>query len=132
MTLAQLFFVYAVPSAIYFRDTLVPPARDSLSISAASRFQREPCCRASDCREKQIASTATKTIGSLINLVFLGILLMNQDREKPGVGVGVIVVKDGKLLLGKRKTHGKNTWSVPGGWLSFSESWEDCAVRECL
>lgn len=51
--------------------------------------------------------------------------------KKPKVGVGVIIIKDGKILLGKRKNaHGEGTWSFPGGHLEFNESWEECAKRE--
>lgn len=51
--------------------------------------------------------------------------------ERPKVGVGVIVIKDGKVLLGKRRNaHGEGDWSFPGGHLEFNESWEDCASRE--
>ena len=52
-------------------------------------------------------------------------------KNRVQVGLGIIVVKDGKVLLGKRKSaHGKGTWCFPGGHLEFSESWEDCAKRE--
>ena len=49
----------------------------------------------------------------------------------PKIGVGVIVVKDNKVLLGKRKNaHGQGSWSFPGGHLEFKEQIEDCARRE--
>lgn len=52
-------------------------------------------------------------------------------NNRPKVGVGVIIFKDGKILLGKRKNaHGDGTWSFPGGHLEFQESWEECAARE--
>ncbi|MBI4017953.1 MAG: NUDIX domain-containing protein, partial [Candidatus Aenigmarchaeota archaeon] len=51
----------------------------------------------------------------------------------PHVGIGVIIVRDGKILLGKRKNaHGEGTHQFPGGHLEFGESWEDCARREVM
>ena len=51
--------------------------------------------------------------------------------EAPRVGVGVIVVRDGRVLLGRRLgAHGAGTWSPPGGHLEFGETPEDGARRE--
>lgn len=51
----------------------------------------------------------------------------------PQVGVGVLVVENGRILLGKRRgSHGAGAWSAPGGHLEFGESIEDCARREVL
>ena len=53
--------------------------------------------------------------------------------ERPKVGVGVYVVRDGKFLMGERQgAHGANTWCPPGGHLEYGESWEECARRETL
>ena len=53
--------------------------------------------------------------------------------ERPKVGCGVIVIKDRKVLLGKRKNaHGKGTWGFPGGHLEHKEEIEDCAKREVM
>ena len=54
-------------------------------------------------------------------------------NKRPKVGIGVIVKKEGKILLGKRlNAHGEGTWSFPGGHLEFGESWEECAKREVM
>lgn len=55
---------------------------------------------------------------------------MNMEN-RPKVGLGVIIKKDGKVLMGKRKnSHGEGTWNFPGGHLEYGESWEECARRE--
>ena len=49
----------------------------------------------------------------------------------PKIGVGVIIRKDNKILLGKRKNaHGTGTWCPPGGHLEFMETIDECARRE--
>jgi 8-oxo-dGTP diphosphatase len=55
----------------------------------------------------------------------------NKIKKYPMVGVGVIVLKDGKVLLGKRSgSHGTGEYSTPGGHMEYMESFEDCAKRE--
>jgi len=52
-------------------------------------------------------------------------------NQKPQVGTAIIISKDHKVLLIKRKgTRGKGTWSTPGGHLDFGETPEGCAARE--
>lgn len=58
----------------------------------------------------------------------VGIADVNQQVR---VGVGVILMRDNKILLGKRKgSHGEGTYSVPGGHLEFGETVGACAKRE--
>ncbi len=53
--------------------------------------------------------------------------------DRPHVGVAVIIARDGRVLLLKRKgAHGEGTWAPPGGHLEFGESLEECAIRETL
>jgi 8-oxo-dGTP diphosphatase len=50
-----------------------------------------------------------------------------------GVGIGVLVKNEGKILMIHRQnSHGHGTWSCPGGHIDFGESFEECASRECL
>lgn len=47
------------------------------------------------------------------------------------VGIGILIFKEGKILLGKRKgDHGIGEYAVPGGDLDYMESFEHCARRE--
>lgn len=49
------------------------------------------------------------------------------------VGVGVIIIQNAKVLLGKRLSkHGEATWGFPGGHLEYGETVEECAKREVL
>jgi len=58
---------------------------------------------------------------------------MSSKESRPLVGVGVIIIKDGKILLAERKgSHGQNTWASAGGHLEFGETLEECARREVL
>src|SRR5262245_8811991 len=50
---------------------------------------------------------------------------------RPKVGIGVMLMKDGKVLLGKRRgAHGAATYGWCGGHLEFGETLEDAARRE--
>lgn len=56
---------------------------------------------------------------------------MSSPEQRPKVGIGVMILKDGKVLLGKRKNaHGEGQYAFPGGHLEFQETFEECAIRE--
>ncbi len=54
-----------------------------------------------------------------------------MQEKIPKVGVGAIIKKGNKILLGKRMgSHGAGTWALPGGHLEFGETSFTCAKRE--
>lgn len=54
-------------------------------------------------------------------------------KKRPKVGVAVIVIKDKKVLIGKRKVRiGRGEWAFPGGHLELNEAIEDCVKREAF
>jgi 8-oxo-dGTP diphosphatase len=56
-----------------------------------------------------------------------------MEQHRPKVGVGVMIVKNGSVLLGKRRgSHGEGEYAFPGGHLEYMESFEQCAQRETL
>lgn len=51
--------------------------------------------------------------------------------DKVPVGIGVVAMRDGFVLVGRRKSkQGHNQWALPGGWLEPHETFEECALRE--
>ena len=53
--------------------------------------------------------------------------------SRPLIGISVLVMKEGKLLLGKRKgSHGEGEYASPGGHLEHLESFATCALRETM
>ena len=56
-----------------------------------------------------------------------------QYPERPIVGVGAVIVDDGKVLLVKRKYEPlKGQWSLPGGMVEIGETLEAALAREML
>jgi len=73
-----------------------------------------------------------------INLKYLLHYIL-MDKLKVGAGFGVMLFKEGKILLGRRhadpekadsELNGEGTWTMPGGKLHFGESFEEGAARE--
>ncbi|MEM2099357.1 MAG: NUDIX hydrolase [Candidatus Bathyarchaeia archaeon] len=51
--------------------------------------------------------------------------------SQPVVGVGAVILSEGKILLEKRKNDpGRGKWSIPGGLVELGESLEQAVVRE--
>jgi 8-oxo-dGTP diphosphatase len=51
--------------------------------------------------------------------------------EVPRIAVGAIIIRDGKVLLVKRKDQpGKGHWAIPGGKVELGESLKDAVHRE--
>ncbi len=56
---------------------------------------------------------------------------MVDKYEKFHIGVNTFVVRNKRLLLGKRKNvYGAGTWGLPGGHLEYGEGMREAAARE--
>jgi len=56
-----------------------------------------------------------------------------MEETRPKVGIGVMIFKEGRVLLGRRKgSHGAGDYAFPGGHLEHGESFADCARREVM
>ena len=56
---------------------------------------------------------------------------MKEKYEKFHIGINIFVVRNKKLLLGKRKNvYGAKTWGLPGGHLEYGEGMKEAAARE--
>lgn len=55
------------------------------------------------------------------------------NMKKINIGCNTLIIKDKKILLGKRKNcAGEGTWGLPGGHLQFGEDLIEAAKREVL
>lgn len=59
--------------------------------------------------------------------------------KKMGIGVGVLILKDNKILLGLRNSdekiadsdmHLEGTWTLPSGKVKFGETFEQAGIRK--
>jgi ADP-ribose pyrophosphatase len=61
------------------------------------------------------------------------IMSRREYPNHPVVGVGAVVVRDGKILLVKRGiAPSKGLWAIPGGALELGETLQQAAEREIL
>jgi ADP-ribose pyrophosphatase len=59
--------------------------------------------------------------------------MQREYPQQPLVGVGAVIVEDGRVLLIKRgKAPLLGEWSIPGGMLELSETLRQGAEREAL
>lgn len=50
---------------------------------------------------------------------------------RPIVGVGAVILQDGKIILVKRRAEpGKGRWSIPGGTVHLGEKVREATMRE--
>jgi len=55
------------------------------------------------------------------------------NYQNPVPTASAIIVKDGKVLLGRRRSDpGKGMWDIPGGFIELNETPEEAARREIL
>lgn len=62
-----------------------------------------------------------------------------NEAKRVGIGVGVMILQNGRILLGRRHgnpakagsaLHGEGTWTMPGGKVEFGEELEETCIRE--
>lgn len=77
-----------------------------------------------------------RMLKSFVNKIKEGYFQDRFEEVNPGVGVGVMILRDGKVLLGRRYEEYTDvfnqggTWTMPGGKLEYGESFEEGAKRE--
>ncbi len=65
--------------------------------------------------------------------------MVDKNKKRVGAGFGVMMMRNGKILLGRRHVdpkkadsalNGAGTWTMPGGKLELGETFEEAARRE--
>ena len=56
---------------------------------------------------------------------------MSESKPRPHIGMGILVLRENRVLLGKRQgSHGAGYFAAPGGHLEFGESFAAGVRRE--
>lgn len=93
----------------------------------------EPCQHLADVTGKPLLRPLVRKGGLRADCLLGGKILVGDpiqptDEQR---GVGVLVVRSGNVLLGRRLSpRGHGTWSFPGGKPNDNESAQACALRE--
>lgn len=93
----------------------------------------EPCAHLERVVGRPILRSLVHRGGLRANVLTVGELVTGAAIEpvQPNVGVGVLVKRDRRYLLGLRqKSRGHGTWSTPGGVVPPAEGVLACALRE--
>lgn len=93
----------------------------------------EPCRHLEDLTGKTLLRPMVHRGGLRAEILTSGVIRTSDEVEpvQELVGVGVVVRRGRKVLLGRRLApHGYGTWSTPGGKPVPGESVPACAVRE--
>ena len=54
------------------------------------------------------------------------------ENKRPLVGIGILIERNGKILLGERLSKNRGSYQIPGGHLEFGQTIEVCARQEVL
>lgn len=94
----------------------------------------EPCAHLERLVGRPILRTLIHCGGLRANILTIGEIHCDDaiSLRVPRVGVGVLVRRAGRYLLGLRRgtERGRSTWSIPGGSVARAETVLACAVRE--
>ena len=93
----------------------------------------EPCRHLEEVTGKRLLRSLVHRGGLRADLLTSGTISVGDAIEpvEQQDGVGILVVRGRKVLLGRRlAAHGCGTWSFPGGKLQAGESSASCARRE--
>ena len=93
----------------------------------------EPCRHLEELTGRRLLRPLVHRGGLRADIVTGGSIRVGDtiDAAPERAGVGVVVTRNGAVLLGKRLgRHGRGTWSLPGGKPEPGEAAIDCAIRE--